>query len=215
MSQEPSLAIGGLGLAASAPDVLYAATGEWTAAVGWGADPMVNGAGVFRTVNGGDSWDPCGPIDSLLCAAVAVDPTNESRVFVAGDAGLHHSTNGGETWATLFEGTISDVVVDPADVQRVYFGVHKDGLYVWDERQSWDGQHWHRLEDHVAVGDAAIAPKIALGRLGTHGSRFVAVKMGSRISTSTAKTVTLRGSIPTRTPGKPFSTIRFPRRSPP
>jgi hypothetical protein len=46
MSEELSLAIGGLGIADSDPSVLYAATGEWTGNIGWGIDPVVRGVGV-------------------------------------------------------------------------------------------------------------------------------------------------------------------------
>jgi hypothetical protein len=40
--EELSLAIGGLG-AASDPNVLYAATGEWTSGIGFPTDPVVTG----------------------------------------------------------------------------------------------------------------------------------------------------------------------------
>jgi hypothetical protein len=41
--EELSLAIGGLGIAASDPNVLYAATGEWTSGIGFPTDPVVTG----------------------------------------------------------------------------------------------------------------------------------------------------------------------------
>jgi hypothetical protein len=43
MAEELSLAIGGLGIAASDPNVLYAATGEWTSGIGFPTDPVVTG----------------------------------------------------------------------------------------------------------------------------------------------------------------------------
>jgi photosystem II stability/assembly factor-like uncharacterized protein len=187
MHDELSLAIGGLAVASSAPNVLYAATGEWTAGIGWPIDPVVRGVGVYRTSNGGGDWDLCAPIASRNCAAVAVDPTNPNRVFVAGESALHRSTDGGASWPPgaagmtgVFDGQISDVVIDPNDRDRVYMGVHMDAVY----RSTDGGNSWTRLTTGIDTGAVADAPKIALGRNGAHGSQFVAVKMGDRVYTS-------------------------------
>ncbi len=187
MSQELSLAIGGLGIATSNPDVLYAATGEWTGGIGAPVDPVTTGVGVYRTSNEGGDWDLCAPIPSNMCAAVAVDPTNPDRVFVAGATGLHRSGDGGATWDIpvgrtfgVFDGEVSDVVIDPNDIDRLYIGVHRDGVY----RSTDGGATWTRLQNGIATGAVADSPKIALGLTGAHGTQFVAVKMGERVYTS-------------------------------
>lgn len=188
MSNELSLAIGGLAVAASNPNVLYAATGEWTAGIGWPVDPVIQGMGVYRTANAGGDWDLCAPIPSANCSAVAVDPFNPNRVFVAGELGLHRSTDGGASWDIpaglvngVFDGEVSDVVIDPNDIDRIYIGVHRDGVY----RSLNGGTTWTRLQNGIDTGSVADAPKISLGRNGAHGSNFVAVKMGDRVYTST------------------------------
>ena len=188
MSEELSLAIGGLGIADSDPSVLYAATGEWTAGIGWPIDPVVRGVGVYRTSDGGATWDLCAPISSTNCAAVAVEPMSPDRVFVAGERALHRSTDGGASWDIaagmvygVFDGEVSDVVVDVWDINRVYIGVHRDGVY----RSTDGGTTWTRLQNGIDTGQVADAPKIALGRNGTNRTRFVAVKMGDRVYTST------------------------------
>lgn len=188
MFNELSLAIGGLGIAPSNPNVLYAGTGEWTAGIGWPVDPVVTGVGVYRTRNAGGDWDLCAPIASGNCSAVAIDPTNPDRVFVAGERALHRSSDGGASWDIpagladgVFDGECSDVIIDPNDSNRVYLGVHRDGVY----RSTNGGNTWTRLENGIDTGTVADAPKIALGRNGTHGTQFVAVKMGDRVYTST------------------------------
>jgi photosystem II stability/assembly factor-like uncharacterized protein len=187
MARELSLAIGGLGVAPSDPRVLYAATGEWTGGIGWPVDPVTRGVGVYRTGDGGLHWRRCGPISSTTCAEVAVDPGNPNRVFVAGENGLHRSTDGGASWPVapgklhgVFDGEVSEVVIDPHDASRLYMGVHRDGIY----RSTNGGDSWTRLEAGIDTGSVADAPKIALGSRGQHGSRFVAVKMGDRVYTS-------------------------------
>jgi photosystem II stability/assembly factor-like uncharacterized protein len=187
MSEELSLAVGGLGIARSNPSTVYAATGEWTAGIGFPVDPVTRGVGVYRTTNGGADWDLCAPIPSDVCSSVAVDPTNPSRVFVGGGLALHRTTNGGVTWDIpvgrtngVFDGEVSDVVIDPNDVDRVYIGVHRDGVY----RSTDGGNTWTQLTNGIDTGNVADSPKIALGLNGTHGTRFVAVKMGERVYTS-------------------------------
>ncbi|HEX8905631.1 MAG TPA: hypothetical protein VF771_12345, partial [Longimicrobiaceae bacterium] len=187
MSEELSLAIGGLGIAASDPDVLYAATGEWTAGIGAPVDPVTTGVGVYRSANAGVDWDLCAPIPSNTCSSVAVDPTNANRVFVGGNLALHRSTNGGASWDVpvgkvhgVFDGEISDVVMAHDDPNRLYIGVHRAGVY----RTTDGGATWTPLATGIDTGMVADSPKISLGRAGVHGSSFVAVKMGERVYTS-------------------------------
>lgn len=194
MHDEASLAIGGLAIAPSRPDILYAATGEWTGGVGRPFNPADTGAGVLRTSDGGRHWERCTPIDSAFCSSVAVDPTDPNRVYVGGEAGLYRSRDGGVTWdrgngrgrALLEEGPVSDVKIAHDDPRRLYAGVHLKGVY----RSRDGGDTWERLRDgleteagplHGREAPSAVSPKIALGRHGEHGSRFVALKMANRI----------------------------------
>jgi photosystem II stability/assembly factor-like uncharacterized protein len=186
-SQQLSLAIGGLAVAPSNPSVIYAATGEWEGNVG-AANNHFPGVGVYRSTDGGADWDLLAPIPSRNTAAVAVDPGNPNRVFVAGDTALHRSANGGASWDVtpgnvngIFDGIVSDVVIDPNDADRLYIGVHNSG--VW--RSTDGGGTWTQLSGGIATGAAASAPRIALGRNGAHGTQFVAVKMARRVFTST------------------------------
>lgn len=198
MHEERCLAIGGLALGPSNPDIVYAATGEWTGGIGWPRNPVVKGEGVYRSSDGGAHWQLCAPIASEFCSSVAVDPTNSDIVFVGGDKGLHRSRDGGVTWDipdgsrhALFElGEISSIAIAHDEPCRLYVGVHKKGVF-----RSFDGgESWSPVEEGIestsapardSHGEPAIAPKIALGRNGRHGSRFLAVKIASRVYTST------------------------------
>lgn len=186
-----SLAIGGLAVAPSDRNVIYAATGEWDVFVA-AIYVMYPGVGVYRSADGGTTWHRVAPIPSTQTSAVAVDPGNPDRVFVAGGAGLHRSTNGGQSWDVtggntqgVFDGVISDVVIDPADANRLYIGVHHSAAKTGGVYRSLDGgSTWTLLTNGISSGTAADGPKIALGRNGAHGTQFVAVKMSNQVFTS-------------------------------
>jgi photosystem II stability/assembly factor-like uncharacterized protein len=184
---QESLAIGAIAVSESTNDTIYAATGEWVGGVG-ASNTSFPGVGVFHSHDAGKSWLKAAPISSLLTTAMAVDPKDPLRIYVAGDTALHRSRDGGAHWDTaggaingIFDGVVTDVVVDPMDPLRLYIGVDNRG--VW--RSSDGGDSWLPLREGIVAGADAPAPKIALGRRGAHGTKFVAVKAGRRVFTST------------------------------
>jgi photosystem II stability/assembly factor-like uncharacterized protein len=190
-SDQLSLAIGGLAVAPSNKDVLYAATGEWDVSSS-AIYTMYPGYGVYRSTNGGNTWNRLSPIPSEETSAVAVDPTDPNRVFVAGSRSLHRSTDGGAMWDVIggntngiFDGVISDVVIDPTNANRLFIGVHHSGIRTGGIYRSIDGgQSWTLLATGIATGATADGPRVAIGRSGAHGTKFVAVKMGDQVYTS-------------------------------
>ncbi len=139
MLKQLSMAIGGLAISASDPNILYAATGEDTP--GWG--PSFGGAGVYKTMNGGATWTLCGPIGSDRCTRVQIHPTNADIVYVSGNGGLHKSIDGGVGWTNLRTDHCSDVLLDTWNADVIYAAVWNDGIYkstngggVWGTRLS-------------------------------------------------------------------------------
>jgi photosystem II stability/assembly factor-like uncharacterized protein len=194
MGRERSLAIGGLAIAPSAPDVLYAATGEWTGRDDRPETPSGLGAGVYRTGDGGRHWIACAPIPSTMCTSVAIDPRDPDRVFVGGNRGLHCSADGGLTWRTSLAdrgddgaraGTVTSVAILPDAPARILAGVHGRGIFISED----GGESWRALTleaNGLPTGEPANAPKIAIGRGdGARGSRLVCVKMDDAVFTST------------------------------
>lgn len=93
--------------------------------------------GVFRTVNGGDSWEPIADeLSYLSVGAIAYDPNNPEIIFIgSGDPniggiphpgnGVYRSTDGGETWSHVGleeERIISKILIDPNNPQLIYAG---------------------------------------------------------------------------------------------
>src|SRR5262245_50102962 len=118
-------------LAMTSTGRLYAGTGE--AGPGGGSITYGN-KGVFVSDDGGDTWDALGLEQSERISRVAIDPANEQRIFVAaagplfehgGQRGIYRSVNGGQSWQQVLAGAndttgASDVLIDPANPQRVY-----------------------------------------------------------------------------------------------
>ncbi len=122
---QPSLAIGALGIGTDDPDVLYAGTGEgnvqlYSTAYALSSAPGVYlGVGVLASADGGASWTHHAA--SLLANhsfyRIAVDPADAHRAFAATSRGLCRTTDGA-TWNQLTGGglpTISGTVIACTD----------------------------------------------------------------------------------------------------
>jgi hypothetical protein len=193
MDGERTLTIGAVAFAPSNPNILYAASGE----DGGGYSPAWGGAGIYRSDRGGDGWQLMTRLPSTRFSAIVVHPTDPNTLYVAGDRGLHKSIDGGLNWLTnpgegsLKDGRVTDVVIAHDDPDRVYLGIHNRGVY----RSTTGGISQRGVPAFVQLGGANQLPidaragwiKLAIGRAGTNGSRFLAAKLGprgSRIFTS-------------------------------
>lgn len=209
MELQPTLTIGAVGIAASNPLVMYAASGE--DADGYG--PSWSGVGIYRSNNGGSNWTLMTSVPSTRFSAIVVHPGDPDIVYVAGNRGLHKSRDGGVTWLTnpgldsLLDGQITDVVIasqrplileaalassaapmifpdiEPIWADRVYIGVRHDGVYLSTSggQQFGFSPAFTRLDgaDQLPSGSAAGWPKLAIGRRGTHRSAFLAARLGT------------------------------------
>lgn len=121
-----------IGALAVAPDgTLYAATGE---AGPGGGSLTYGGDGVYRSRDGGKTWQNIGLRESERIGRVVVDPHDPQRIWVAangplfstgGERGLYRSDDGGDTWNLVLEGANAttgavDVAVAPDDPEVVY-----------------------------------------------------------------------------------------------
>lgn len=122
------LAIGEITLDPSNPDIVYAGTG----------DPNITGFpfigdGVYKSLDGGQTWNYIGLEDQRIVSRIVVDPTDSLIVYVATmglpferntDRGLYKSTDGGMTWTqSLFvsdQAGIIDLIMDPFDANVLY-----------------------------------------------------------------------------------------------
>lgn len=127
---QPTLSIGDLAIAPSNKDVIYVGTGESNAG---GGSLAYDGLGVFRSINGGQSWAPAGLDHVGSIGRVQVDPGNPNRVFVAAmghlfgnnpDRGVYRTLDGGQNWEQVLflsdsTGAV-DLVIHPNDPDIIY-----------------------------------------------------------------------------------------------
>src|SRR6266702_3750668 len=154
---------------------LFAGTGE---ANPGGGSITYGGGGIFRSVNGGVTWQRVGLANSGAIGHLVIDPTNPNRVFASMwdhlrepdlrtyggvGSGVYRSTDGGSTWQRLTNGlpppsaTIGriGIAVAPSNPQRVFAIVIQtggllQGLYRFDD----GGDAWTQLPNSSALSAA-------------------------------------------------------------
>ncbi|MDA0932541.1 MAG: hypothetical protein O3C51_03695 [Planctomycetota bacterium] len=176
-----SPSIGAIRVAPSNPDVVWVGTGSEAL-----RSNVIQGAGVYRSVDAGKSWSFVGLGDAGQIGAVEVDPRDPDVAYVAvvgkafrpsAERGLYRTTDGGETWERLLfvsERTgIVDVEISPADPNVLYAAAWTAERKPWTIRsgseeggvfRSMDaGATWTRLTEGLPGGvvgkaDLAVTP---------------------------------------------------------
>lgn len=129
-TRQSSYAIGDVAVAPSDTNIVWVGTGEAQPRHSGYAYP---GTGVFKSVDGGATWNNMGLTDTHHIGKVLIDPRNPNVVYVAAighqwtpnaSRGIFRTTDGGKHWTrSLFlndsTGAI-DIVMDPANPQTLY-----------------------------------------------------------------------------------------------
>ncbi len=184
---EKAASIGALAVAPSDPAVLYVGTGQVTTR--W---DIASGSGVYRSADGGQTWEPRGLADSRHIGRLLVDPRNSDMVLVAAqghffgpnaERGVFRSTDGGKSWEKVLfvddnTGAV-DLAADPAAPDTIYAALWQVRFYPWLSyftpnvgpgsgiyKSTDGGKTWSRLSRGLPAGP--------MGRVG------LAVAPGSR-----------------------------------
>jgi photosystem II stability/assembly factor-like uncharacterized protein len=136
---EGSYSIGCITLDPKDPLTVWIGTGEDNS-----QRSVAYGDGVYRSTDGGVSWENMGLANSEHIARILVDPRDSNRVLVAaqgplwnpgGDRGLYETKDGGKTWKailTVDENTgVTDVVRDPRNPDILYAASYQRRRHVW------------------------------------------------------------------------------------
>ena len=169
--------IGAIAVADADHNILYVGTGEACL-----RGNISYGDGVYKSTDGGQTWQNIGLKDSRHIGAVIIDPRNPDIVLVAAlghawgpnqERGVFRTADGGKTWQKVLykdenTGAI-DVVFDPKNSSIVYAALYQvrrqpwgftsggpgSGLY----KSTDGGLTWKHLEGHGL-------PEGELGRIG-------------------------------------------------
>jgi len=181
-----TLSIGAIALAPNNPDIIYVGTGE--------GDPRNSisfGDGIYKSNNGGKTWNHLGLKNSEHFSTIIVHPFKPHIVFAAvmghawgpnKERGVFRSTDGGDSWEKVLyvnETTgASDISFDPEDPDIIYAGMYDHLRQPWHFRSGGPGSGLYRSIDGgkswVHLTDSKRAnglPKDTLGRIGISVSR--------------------------------------------
>ncbi len=174
----PSLSVGDLAMDPDDPDEIYFGTGEANS-----SGDSYEGTGIYRTTDGGNSWEYLGLPESRHIGRIAIDPTNSDRIFVAAtgtlfgtnpERGIYRSTDAGANWERVLFVSDStsgiDVVINPTnpDVvfaamwERIRSPIYRNvgGLTSGIWKSTDGGDTWSRLSGGLP------APSQTIGRIG-------------------------------------------------
>ena len=133
-----AIPVGAIAIDPQNPDVIYVGTGEPTMDLvkSYGA-PSYAGVGVMKSTDGGTTWNRMPwPDNSSAIHTVIVHPTNSNIVLVASRSNLYRSEDGGQNWARVQSGIITDVAFREDNPDIIYAAIGNDngtsinGVYV-------------------------------------------------------------------------------------
>ena len=182
-----SASIGAISVARSDPNVIYAGTGETTIRI-----DVSYGDGVYRSTDGGRSWQSLGLKQTRHIGRICIHPDNPDLVYVAalGDAfgsneerGVFRSSDGGKTWANiLFKGPDAgavDLSMDLHNPRILFAAFWRTRRNFWNLDSGGPGSGLYRSMDG---GDSweELSGRNGLpgGLLGKHGVSVSAARAG-------------------------------------
>jgi photosystem II stability/assembly factor-like uncharacterized protein len=143
---QPTGSIGDVVVAPSNPNVLYVGSGE-----GLQRPDLSVGDGMYKSTDAGKSWAHLGLNDVQQIGGLAIDPTNENKVFVAAlghpyganeERGVYRTQDGGRTWEKVLykdENTGAvQVTIDPQNPNIIYADMWAGRQGPW-ENGAWNG----------------------------------------------------------------------------
>ncbi|HKO97156.1 MAG TPA: hypothetical protein VJU86_09195 [Pyrinomonadaceae bacterium] len=177
--RQGTISIGDVALAPSNPDVVWVGTGESKP-----RNSVSFGDGVYKSTDGGKTWQHMGLRDTERISHIAIHPQNPDIVYVGAlghafgpneNRGVYMTTDGGKTWSkTLYldkEHGVSDLEMDSTNPNILFAGMWSFERKPWTHRSGSDkgglyksidgGRTWAKLTNGL--------PKM-IGRIGVRSA---------------------------------------------
>jgi photosystem II stability/assembly factor-like uncharacterized protein len=166
----PSISIGDIAIAPSDSNIIYIGAGENNS-----SRSSYSGTGIYRSDDGGKTWERLGLSDTHHIGRIIIDPKNPNIVYVAAighlytynsERGVYKTTDGGKTWEKILflnkkTGAI-DLVMNPKNSNILYAAMWEKERRAWNFVESGDssgiykttdgGAHWVKLTKGLPSG---------------------------------------------------------------
>ena len=146
--KNPVQSIGAVAIDPSNPKAVWVGTGE-----SWTRNSVSVGDGIYKSVDGGETWSNMGLAASERISEILVHPKNGDVVYAcvpgklwsdSADRGLYKTGDGGKTWSLILKGAnlstgCSSIAMDPQDPEVIYAGLWDFRRQGWTFRSGGDG----------------------------------------------------------------------------
>ncbi|MEO0471517.1 MAG: glycosyl hydrolase [Bacteroidota bacterium] len=168
---QTSYSIGTISIDPNNAGTLWVGTGENVSGrhVGWGD-------GVYRSRDGGKSWQNMGLKKSEHIGKILIDPRNSDVILVAaegplwssgGERGVFKTKDGGKSWDAVLQidehTGITDLEFDPSNPDVIYAAAYQRRRHTWSllaggpksgiYKSTDNGNSWRRLTTGLPTGD--------------------------------------------------------------
>jgi len=140
--RQGSFSLGDIALAPSNPEVVWVGTGESNV-----RNSVSFGDGVYKSTDGGKTWQHMGLKDTEHISAIVINPQNPDIVYIGAlghafgpneERGVFMTTDGGKTWTkTLYidnQHGVADLEIDPTNPNILYAGMWSFERKPWTHR---------------------------------------------------------------------------------
>ncbi len=175
---EATASIGALTIDQSNPSIIWVGTGE-----GNPRNSLNGGKGVYKSLDGGRSWQLMGLESTRNIHRILVDPNDSNTVYVGAigspwgahlERGVFKTTDGGKTWTHILKTNehsgVADMVMDPSNPGKIVVALWEHYREPWFFKSGGAGSglfithdggvHWKQMTDKEGL------PKGDLGRIG-------------------------------------------------
>ncbi|MDB2701891.1 hypothetical protein N9Z01_02150 [Flavobacteriaceae bacterium] len=177
-NDQSTASIGALAIQQSNPDVIWVGTGE-----GNPRNSLNGGYGIFKSLDGGKTWDAMGLAETRHIHRIIIDPTQPNTVYVAAigspwgehqERGIYKTTNGGKSWTkVLYQNPktgAADLIMDPSNPNKLIAAMWEHKRDPWFFNSGGEGSGIFVTLDGGATWkektDEDGLPKGDLGRIG-------------------------------------------------